>query len=180
MPGNRQPILTLLEDYGRRYPGEQDTCRRIVEFVREHEDCFERTQLLGHITGSAWVLDADRKRTLLTHHRKLDRWLQPGGHADGDHDVAAVALKEAEEETGLKDLALERDAIFDIDVHMIPERGNEPAHYHYDCRFVIIATGDDAYTISEESHDLAWVPLNEIEDYTDEWSVLRMAQKTLA
>ena len=180
MPGNRQPILTLLEDYGRRYPGEQDTCRRIVEFVREHEDCFERTQLLGHITGSAWVLDADRKRTLLTHHRKLDRWLQPGGHADGDHDVAAVALKEAEEETGLKDLALERDAIFDIDVHMIPERGNEPAHYHYDCRFVIIATGDDAYTISEESHDLAWVPLNKIEDYTDEWSVLRMAQKTLA
>ena len=72
-----------------------------IRFVEAHADCCSRTQLSGHLTGSAWIVDASRTRTLLTHHRKLDKWLQLGGHADGDPDLLAVALREGREESGL-------------------------------------------------------------------------------
>ncbi len=175
---HREPLLNLLEEYRLIYPGEDTMRSRISQFVRLHEDCFQRTQLLGHVTGSAWILDEKRERTLLTHHRKLDRWLQPGGHADGDSDIAAVALREAVEETGLAGLQIDRTRIFDVDVHLIPQRGDEPSHYHYDCRFLIVCSGDGQYEVSDESHDLSWVKLTEIMDYTSEPSILRMVQKS--
>jgi 8-oxo-dGTP pyrophosphatase MutT (NUDIX family) len=93
--------------------------------------------LAGHFTASCWLVSADGQRLLLTHHRKLQRWLQLGGHADGDRDLAQVALKEAEEESGLSGLVLEDPAIFDLDKHWIPERKDVPGHWHYDVRFVI-------------------------------------------
>lgn len=146
--------------------------------MTDNEDCFERELLIGHVTGSAWIVSRDRKRTLLTHHRKLDRWLQPGGHVDGNPDVAGAALREAEEESGLADLALVSGEIFDIDIHPIPERGDEPAHFHYDCRFLIEAQGSEKYAVSDESHDLTWVELAEVAQYNDEESVLRMVRKS--
>ena len=91
----------------------------------------------------------------MTHHRKLDRWLQLGGHADGDRDLAAVALREAEEESGLVDLVVLPD-IFDLDRHWIPERGDVPGHWHYDVRYVVRATGSEDFAVSDESHALAW------------------------
>ena len=94
-------------------------------------------------------------RVLLAHHRKLGRWLQPGGHSDGDPDTLAVALREAREESGLDVRALD-DAIFDIDVHRIPARGREPAHLHFDVRFLVQAE-HDRFRVSDESHALAWV-----------------------
>jgi 8-oxo-dGTP pyrophosphatase MutT (NUDIX family) len=115
---------------------------------------------------------------LLTHHKKLGRWLQLGGHADGDSQVMRVASREAEEESGLKQLALVSREIFDIDVHLIPERGQEPAHYHYDVRFLFEADKNETLVVSEESNDLAWVPLVSIEDYSCEESILRMVRKT--
>jgi 8-oxo-dGTP pyrophosphatase MutT (NUDIX family) len=124
-------------------------------FAAAHADCCERTLAPGHFTGSAWLVSADGRRVLLTHHRKLDRWLQLGGHADGDGDLARVALREAEEESGMTGLRLE-GGVFDLDRHLIPARGTEPAHWHYDVRFVVRATASEAFVVNEESHALAW------------------------
>ena len=150
---------------------------RYIDFVRSHEDCFERSLAVGHVTGSAFILDSGGERVLLTHHRKLDRWLQPGGHADGVSDVMRVAMVEAEEESGLVSLAFVHPRLFDVDIHEIPARKSEAAHFHYDCRFLIRSTGSDDYVVSDESHDLAWVPLLDIERYTSEESILRMVSK---
>ncbi|HEY1034678.1 MAG TPA: NUDIX hydrolase [Pseudoxanthomonas sp.] len=141
-------------------------------------DPFVRERLEGHLTGGAWLVSGDGRRTLLTHHRKLGRWLQLGGHADGDIDMARVALKEAEEESGLVDLSVEGD-IFDLDRHWIPERKDVPGHWHYDVRYVVRAGGSEAYVISEESLDLAWREIAPIADEPDE-SLSRMARKWLA
>ena len=173
---HRAPLLALLEAY-QPLDAADATCRdRFISFVRRHPDCFERTLTIGHVTGSAWIVDAAGARVLLTHHRKLNCWLQPGGHADGDPDVAAVALREACEETGLAGLRCEGVGAFDLDIHPIPARGEVPAHEHFDVRFVVRASGE-AFVVSDESHDLAWVRLDELERYTTEWSVLRMRRK---
>lgn len=151
---------------------------RLKYFVSHQVRCFERELTLGHITGSAWLLDLHRERVLLTHHAKLDKWMQLGGHADGETDVARVALREAMEESGITDIELLWPDIFDIDIHLIPARGNEPSHYHYDCRFVLQCTGDEDYVVSDESRDLRWVPIDDVQRYTREPSVMRMVAKT--
>jgi 8-oxo-dGTP pyrophosphatase MutT (NUDIX family) len=114
----------------------------------------------------------------MTHHRKLERWLQLGGHADGDTDMARVALKEAQEESGLPGLSVEGDSIFDLDRHWIPERKGVPGHWHYDVRYVVRAGADEDYVVSDESHDLAWRPIAGMADDPDE-SLSRMARKWL-
>jgi 8-oxo-dGTP pyrophosphatase MutT (NUDIX family) len=101
---HRKPLLELLDRYAARHPDEVACVARMRALVEARADCFERSCPPGHLTGSAFVLSADRRRVLLVHHRKLDRWLQPGGHADGESDVARVALREAREETGLASL----------------------------------------------------------------------------
>ncbi|MBN8480063.1 MAG: NUDIX hydrolase [Xanthomonadales bacterium] len=148
-----------------------------VELLDDPEDPFVRARLAGHFTGSAWLVSADGLRVLLTHHRKLGRWLQLGGHADGDRDLARVALREAEEESGLADLVVD-PAIFDLDRHWIPERGSEPGHWHYDIRHVVRATGDETFTVGEESLDLAWKDIAAIAaDHAADTSLRRMAQR---
>ncbi len=176
---HRQPLLHALDQYHRRYPDEAVVVERFVQFVRSHTDCFERSLQLGHITGSAWVVNAPGTHVLLTHHRKLNIWVQLGGHADGDADVCRVAWRETEEESGLSQIASVTDAIFDVDIHAIPARGDEPEHFHYDVRYAFRATGSDRFTVSEESHDLAWIPVGELSAYTDEASMHRMANKWL-
>jgi 8-oxo-dGTP pyrophosphatase MutT (NUDIX family) len=114
---------------------------------------------------------------LLLHHGKLNRWLQPGGHADGDFDLARVALRETEEESGLTRLRLIQSEIFDLDIHEIPPRGTEPAHLHFDVRYLIIADSAERLVLSDESHAVEWVELSRLNEYTTESSVLRMARK---
>jgi len=137
---------------------------------------------MGHITGSAWITSPDRTQVVLIHHRKLDRWFQPGGHADGNPDVAAVAMQEAHEETGLTQLQFvslpgEPPAIFDVDVHWIPKRANEPAHWHYDIRFLIKANPGEAFIESGETKSVQWVELENIIRFTNEESIWRMVPK---
>jgi len=176
---HRKPFLELLEKYESRHSEEADVVERFRSFVAENPDCFERSLQIGHITGSAWIISESGKETLLTHHRKLDIWVQTGGHADGECDVLAVAMKEAEEEAGLDSIEAVSSEIFDLDVHTIPARKSDPEHLHYDVRFAIRQTGKRDFVVSEESHDLAWVPLDELEKYTTEESMLRMRKKSL-
>lgn len=140
-------------------------------------DCYQRTHLPGHFTGSAWIVDTTRQNVLLTHHAKLNRWLQPGGHADGDEDIAGVALREAEEETGVKHFRFLEEGIFDIDIHPIPARADFPAHDHYDIRFLLQADQREKLIVTEESHDLAWVPLDRLSEFNNSRSLQRMAEK---
>lgn len=182
---HRKPLLELLDRYAARHPEEADRVARMRALVRARPDCFERGCAPGHVTGSAFVVSADLRRVLLVHHRKLDRWLQPGGHADGESDVARVALREAEEETGLEGLAfLGPDGAagepvpFDLDVHEIPARPGEPAHEHHDVRFLLVAApGAEDARASEESHAVRWFPLAALAALGVDESVLRMARK---
>lgn len=174
---HRKPLLDLLAAYSEKHPAEAETVGRFIHFVETQPECFERSLLEGHVTGSAWIVDADGGRVLLTHHRKLDAWLQLGGHADGDPDVLAVAFKEAREESGLTDFEALGDGIFDLDVHLIPARKEVPEHYHYDVRYVLRATGNTDYVVSDESHDLRWVPLDEVASLTTDESMHRMVRK---
>lgn len=174
---NRQPILNLLTTYLAENPQELEVINRFIEFVNAYPDCFERTLQVGHITGSAWVVNEAGSNVLLTHHKKLNKWFQLGGHADGESDILKAALIEVEEESGLAAFEAITPEIFDIDIHAIPARKDEPEHYHYDVRFTVRATGGDDYIVSEESHDLSWVKIERLAEYTQEESMLRMARK---
>jgi 8-oxo-dGTP pyrophosphatase MutT (NUDIX family) len=147
-------------------------------FIAAHPDCLWRTCLEGHLTASAWIVDPSRTRTLLTHHRKLDRWLQLGGHVDGDADLAAGALREAREESGLARVRLVSPEAFDVDRHRIPARGAEPEHWHYDVRFLLEADPAEPLAISSESKDLAWVALDDVARLNPDESIARMVRKT--
>jgi len=149
-----------------------------LRFVETHADCLQRTCVPGHLTGSAWIVNPDRTRTLLTHHHKLDKWLQLGGHADGDGDLLAVALREAREESGIAGVRAVAAEIFDCDRHLIPARGAEPEHYHYDLRFMIEANPAEPLVISNESKDLAWVEIARVTTLNSEESMARMVRKT--
>ncbi len=174
----RRRLLAQIRDYRERFPVEWRTAARLRDFVYHHARCFERGLTVGHVTGSAWLLDKNREKVLLTHHRKLNKWVQLGGHADGESDVARVALAEAREESGIERIELISADIFDLDIHLIPARADEPSHYHYDCRFLLQCDRDEDFIVSEESHDLAWIPLGDIQTWTRERSVLRMVAKT--
>lgn len=175
---HRQPLESLLQAYTPSHATDAEARDRILRFVRGHEDCFERTLLEGHVTGSAWIVNPSRTRCLLTHHRKLDRWLQLGGHADGQTDILEVAMREAEEESGLKSLRPVSREIFDCDVHPIPGRKTEPEHFHYDVRFLLEADDAEPLVISEESKELAWVVLEDVATLESDESVMRMVAKT--
>lgn len=186
---NRRPLLEMLARYRDMFPAEAPVVDRICALVESHSDCFERTCRPGHITGAAWVVSADRRRALLTHHRKLDCWLQLGGHADGQWCVEEVALREAREESGLARFEIVTISgmlmPFDIDVHQIPARYDaqgrmiEDAHEHHDIRFLLVAPSGDEIRVSDESHDVKWCTPDEVLERTHEESVLRMLRKAL-
>ena len=169
MPLNPESIVVVdaqlraqLADYARRQPAHAALADEFSTLLDDPENPFLRQRLAGHFTGSAWLVSADGQRVLLTHHRKLDRWLQLGGHADGERDLAQVALKEAEEESGLGGLVLEDGGLFDIDKHWIPARPDVPGHWHYDARYVVRALGSEQFAVSEESLALAWREITDV------------------
>jgi 8-oxo-dGTP pyrophosphatase MutT (NUDIX family) len=174
-----QALAAAFAAYDQGLPREGGVGAIFLALLNDARDPFVRERLAGHFTASAWLVDATGRRLLMTHHRKLDRWLQLGGHADGDRDLSRVALREAEEESGLTDLVVLPE-IFDLDRHWIPERGAVPGHWHYDVRYVVRATGGEDFVVSDESHALAW---REIADLLDDPgldpSVARMAGKWL-
>ncbi|MDD1442780.1 NUDIX hydrolase [Dolichospermum sp. ST_sed3] len=174
---NRFDLVHSLNDYQTPFQEEKDFLKRFLSLLGD-QPCFERTHLPGHITGSAWIVDFNRTKVLLVHHAKLNKWVQPGGHADGDEDILRVALKEAEEETGLKEFKIvDPKKPFDVDIHLIPKRPEFPEHFHYDVRFLLEANPNDLIQVSEESHAVKWIRLADLEQFSQERSVLRMKEK---
>ena len=173
---DRNKLLAQLRRYAERHPDER--VERFRRFVASQPRCFERDCFDdGHVTGSAALVSADGARILLTRHAKLGRWLQLGGHADGDADALRVACREAEEESGLLVAPIHEEPL-DIDIHRVPARGDEPAHLHYDMRFLLAAeAGAGDFRVSAESLALRWVPLDAIDAVTREPSMLRLAAK---
>ncbi len=148
-----------------------------IHFIEAHPDCLLRTCIPGHLTASAWIVDKSRKYALLTHHRKLDKWLQLGGHADGEASMQKVALTEAYEESGLSEINLVSEAVFDVDVHIIPANSRDPEHKHYDIRFLLEADRSEPLQISHESKDLAWVEIEKVPELNNSESLIRMVRK---
>lgn len=128
---------------------------RILAFLDAHEDALHRSCVPGHLTASCLLLDATGERVLLHHHRKLDLWLQFGGHVDGEGDLRAAALRELVEESGIEPASMDATP-FDLDIHGIPAHGSEPAHDHLDVRFLARAPEGAEAVRSEESHALRW------------------------
>lgn len=161
---------------------DRDAAERLASLITEHGPAaFGRDPAIGHVTGSAFILSPDRSQTLLLLHAKLGRWFQPGGHCDGDTDVHATAWREAVEETGLPEASItpiDRQ-IFDIDIHEIPARASEPAHLHYDVRFLFEADPSLPIPGNAESTGRLWVALSDLERYSQHYSVLVVRQAAL-
>lgn len=175
---DRKELKSLITYY--RTPFEEEK-EFLADFLSLLEDplAFKRERKEGHFTASSWIVNKRRTHTLLTLHRKLHKWLQLGGHADGNENLMEVAMNEAKEESGLDSLRLVDRFIFDIDRHIIPANDKDIQHFHYDVRFLLEAEMDEPLVISPESKDLAWVSFEmatELVGYNP--SILRMLEKT--
>lgn len=176
---NRQELIHSLKTYQTSFHEERAFIPRFESLLVNFQNCYQRSLITGHMTGSAWIVDVEGLSALLVHHKKLNKWLQPGGHADNEENIAAVAIKEAREETGLKSLKLYSPEIFDLDIHLIPAYKSIKAHFHHDIRFLFTADKNEPYMVSDESNELAWIPLNKIHEYVgNNHSIHRMVSKT--
>jgi 8-oxo-dGTP pyrophosphatase MutT (NUDIX family) len=174
----RRRLLASLAAYRPAAPGDRERHARLTAFVEAHPDCFSKELAAGHVVASAWVVDRAHRRVLLHHHRRLERWMQFGGHVDeSDADVLAAARRELAEEAGLADAPQVGAGIFDLDVHEIPATPKEAAHLHFDVRFAFEANSGGAPPDSPEGLALRWVPLDEVGRVAPEPSLLRMAAK---
>ncbi len=163
----------VLRAFEHRDPAQAAARDQMLAFIDRHDDAAERTCGPGHLTASALVVDASGERGLLTLHKKLGRWLQLGGHCDGNTELAGAALREAIEESGIEDLLIDPVPI-DLDIHSIPARPGEPEHLHLDTRFVVWAPASARLRISDESLDLRWVTGRELETLETDTSVRRL------
>jgi 8-oxo-dGTP pyrophosphatase MutT (NUDIX family) len=159
------------------YSEEKLTIERFDRFLTETPSPFSRASLPGHITGSAMVVSPDFRSVLLTLHAKLGLWLQLGGHADDDPNPLQVAMREAEEESGVKDLSAVLQTPFDLDCHFIPAKKVDPSHFHFDIRYLVIADPSHPLEITPESKDLRWLSIEQARTLTQERSMIRQFDK---
>ena len=173
---NQQNCIQALSSHTPFDQEEAESIAATLAFLTEQSRFWQRDNYLGHLTASAWVIDAAMSQVLLTHHRKFDCWLQLGGHVDaGDGSLLAAALREAREESGIQAIEPLQPTIFDVGHHSI-DTPKEPPHVHYDIRFLLVAQSWE-FVVSEESNALAWVPLAEVATLNPSTALRRMALK---
>lgn len=170
-------LRQLIENYCARYPVEK-TAQSILSFLQADKNPFSRKNQHGHFTGSAWIVNPDKSKILMTHHKKIGKWVQLGGHADDEEDLLKVSQREAKEESGLNNFVILSKEIFDMDIHEVPSIGSEPKHLHYDIRFLLEANPEESIIVSDESYDVAWIELDKIQQINSEDSIIRMVKKT--
>jgi len=177
-------IKEKLTDQLKAYQAYDDTeskgIQDFLDYLDREGDVFGKINPRGHVTASAWIISPELDRALLVHHRSLDLWLQMGGHTEEGEDLITGAKREVEEESGLSEVNLLMEDIFDVDVHFIPANDKTPGHYHYDVRYVFQADPEETLIISEESKALEWVDLDQVMTYNPSPSVTRMVVKTQA
>lgn len=192
---HRNHITTLLQNYKQQilpqfvslkatnFLEEERVLNVFGDFIASENRCFENDCLPGHITGSVMLVNEDFSEVVLTLHKKLGKWLQLGGHSDGSYLTEEVALREAHEESGLKQIKLfsffTSVLPFDWDIHLIPQTIKMPEHQHFDVRFIAIAL-DKKLSISEESNDLKWVKVEDAYLLNEEQSMHRQFDKIMA
>ena len=164
-----------IENYSPKEKSQQEQRQQILEACDSRPDVLLRSCFPGHLTASALVIDHSCEKVMLHHHAKLDRWLQFGGHCDGDGNLAHAAWRECVEESGIEDLWI-YPRVIDVDIHGIPALGGEPAHDHLDIRFLVMTDPDNTPIISEESKDVCWFSFEELENVDTDHSVLRLAE----
>lgn len=176
---HREQLLRLLDEYSTSYMEEAGYVQRAKRWIMANTGIFERTQSI-HVTASAWVVNPSMSRVFMVHHGKLHQWFQPGGHADGDHDVIRVALREVTEESGIdpSGIRLLSGRVFDVDIHWVPDTSKAPAHGHIDIRFLVEADDSLPAPGSAESHAVCWVNLQTVSAFNNNRSTWRMVEKT--
>jgi 8-oxo-dGTP pyrophosphatase MutT (NUDIX family) len=177
---NKQSIYSLTQNYLSKYP-EDSHALHVLEFLDNHENFWQRDNAYGHITSSAWVVNESRDKVLLTHHKKLDIWIQLGGHIEAeDNTIYEACERELREESGLKEFKLLSNEIFDIDVHKfpacLPMVSQSIFIWIFDFYFRAIQMKKLILTCME-SNEVAWIPINEVENYQNALSVMRMVEK---
>ena len=165
----------LLRNYLAKDSLQRQFKKRILEMCISYPRLLDRDCMPGHLTASALVVNEDRSRVMLHHHAKLNRWLQFGGHCDGDANLPAVALREAIEESGVRNLSIDPE-IIDIDIHVIPERKKVPEHLHLDTRFMVMAADNCQPTKSDESLEVCWYDVGELKEIELDDSVMRLVR----
>ena len=173
----KHTLLGLINQYEKQYPEEYENIYLFKQLLITNINCFDKSSEGDHITGSAWIINNEGTHTLLTHHRKLNRWLQLGGHADGNSNIRNVALREVKEESSLTVKFMLHDNIFDLDIHEIPSTDQILCHKHYDIRFAMRVVGSNRYKVTKESNDLKWVKIGKLSEFTQDISILRMERK---
>lgn len=182
MPDPRTALVALLEEHQPADEKEAADLARMKGYARALAAPFSRNERVAHFTASAILVSADSKSTGLVHHRKLDRWLQPGGHFEPEDlgDVQTAALREVAEETGCSAQLLPGARIpFDVDIHDIPVRGVEPAHQHLDLRLLVRAVQDTLGLNPVEAHEVQWLTWQLALDRADDPSLQRALRKAV-
>ncbi|WP_265556525.1 NUDIX hydrolase [Serratia grimesii] len=176
----KNEISSLLEGYKTSYAKEEEHKCNMLNILREQDNVFYEESKQGHFTASAWVLNHDKTKVLLTLHAKLNRWFQLGGHIEPtDLSFLDACLREAQEESGIQSIRADDAFVIDVDIHKIPENPKASAHLHYDITLCFVAGQNAEISMSKESKKLEWIPVNKVKDITDDLAVIRMAEKTL-
>jgi 8-oxo-dGTP pyrophosphatase MutT (NUDIX family) len=181
-------IIAMLEQHACADEKERVDVQRIIHLAQRHPGITSPLCEVGHITGSSMIMHLASRRVLLNHHRKFDRWMQFGGHMDNDLEPHITALREAREETGLMDLQFapltratgQGVRPFDVDVHAVPVRHDRPEHLHLDLRYLLTTNQPDAAQATDESNDIRWFTLDELDALDLEpgvWRMIRKAQR---
>ncbi len=178
LTGPKQELISQISNVNPFNSTEREHQKFMLDFLESNDVLFSRANLFGHFTASAWITNKSQDQVLMIHHKKLNRWLQPGGHIeDSDQRFYDAALREALEETGIKNIEPASNQIFDLDVHKIPERKEIPAHYHLDVRFHFYGDPLEVLQPNEEVSNIQWVPIESLIAEKPESSIFRMIEK---